>query len=97
MDCSRPGASAHGLFMQEYWSKLPGPPPGDPPDPGIWRFLHWQPVSLPLAPPGKSFLKDLHLKKVKEIYNYKCSKANALGEGGQNPTKEKNVPKVYSS
>ena len=54
MDCSWPGASAHGLFMQEYWSKLPCPPPGDLPDPWIWRLLHWQAVSLPLAPPGKT-------------------------------------------
>ena len=24
-----------GFSRQEYWSGLPGPPPGDPPDPGI--------------------------------------------------------------
>ena len=24
-----------GLSRQEYWSRLPCPPPGDPPDPGI--------------------------------------------------------------
>ena len=24
-----------GLSWQEYWSGLPFPPPGDPPDPGI--------------------------------------------------------------
>ena len=24
-----------GLFQQEYWSGLPFPPPGDPPNPGI--------------------------------------------------------------
>ena len=24
-----------GFFGQEYWSGLPRPPPGDPPDPGI--------------------------------------------------------------
>ena len=24
-----------GFFKQEYWSGLPGPPPGDLPDPGI--------------------------------------------------------------
>ena len=24
-----------GFFRQEYWSGLPCPPPGDPPDPGI--------------------------------------------------------------
>ena len=29
-----------GFFRQEYWSGLPGPPPGDLPEPGI------QPMSL---------------------------------------------------
>ena len=29
-----------GFSMQEYWSGLPGPPPGDLPDPGI------EPMSL---------------------------------------------------
>ena len=24
-----------GLSRQEYWNRLPRPPPGDPPDPGI--------------------------------------------------------------
>ena len=24
-----------GFYRQEYWSGLPCPPPGDPPDPGI--------------------------------------------------------------
>ena len=49
-----------GFLRQEYWSGLPCPPPGDPPDPGI------KPASLtvscvgglfflPLAPPGKPF------------------------------------------
>ena len=32
-----------GLFKQEYWSKLPFPPPGDIPDPGI------EPASLALV------------------------------------------------
>ena len=36
---------------------LPCPPPGDLPNPGIevhlLHLLHWQPGSLPLAPPGK--------------------------------------------
>ena len=28
---------------QEYWSELPFPPPGDPPNPGIEPcLLHWQ-------------------------------------------------------
>ena len=43
--------------IQEYWSGLPCPPPGDLPDPGIepasLTFPAWQAGSLPLAPPGK--------------------------------------------
>ena len=37
---------------QEYWSGLLFPYPGDLPDPGIKppHILHWQAVSLPLAP-----------------------------------------------
>ena len=36
MDCSPPGSSVHGILsMQEYWSGLPFPPPGDLPNPGI--------------------------------------------------------------
>ena len=42
---------------QEYWSRLPSPPPGDLSNPGIepdsLSFLHRQADSLPLAPPGK--------------------------------------------
>ena len=34
MDCSLLGSSVHGI-LQEYWSGLPFPPPGDLPDPGI--------------------------------------------------------------
>ena len=47
-----------GFSRQEYWSGLPGPPPGDLPDPGIepvpnLGLLYWQAGSLQLAPPGK--------------------------------------------
>ena len=44
-----------GFSRQEYWSGLPCPPPGDPPNPGIKPgcFLHWQVSSLPPAPPRK--------------------------------------------
>ena len=46
---------------QEYWSGSPCPPPGGLPNPGMvspasvrnLHLLHWQAVSLPLAPPGK--------------------------------------------
>ena len=40
-----------GFFSQEYWSGLPFPPPGDPPDPGI------KPVSPALA--GGFFTTEL--------------------------------------
>ena len=35
MDCSPSGSSVHGFSRQEYWGGLPGPPPGDLPNPGI--------------------------------------------------------------
>ena len=39
---------------QEYWSRLPFPPPGDLPDPGIKpRCPAWEADSLPTEPPGK--------------------------------------------
>ena len=46
-----------GFFRQEYWSRLPCPPPGDLPDLGMKPtslcLLHWQAGSLPLASPEK--------------------------------------------
>ena len=35
MDYSPPGSSVMGFSRQEYWSGLPGPPPGDLLDPEI--------------------------------------------------------------
>ena len=35
MECSPPGYSVVGFSLQEYWSGLPFPSPGDLPDPGI--------------------------------------------------------------
>ena len=35
MDHSPPGFSVHGIPRQEHWSRLPRPPPGGLPDPGI--------------------------------------------------------------
>ena len=35
MDHSLSGSSVHGILQQEYWSRLPCPPPGDLPDLGI--------------------------------------------------------------
>ena len=46
-----------GFSMQEYWSGLPCPPPGDHPNPGIEP---WSPTlqmdSLPTEPPGNTYL-----------------------------------------
>ena len=35
MDSSLPGSSSVGFSRQEYWSRFPGPPPGDLLNPGI--------------------------------------------------------------
>ena len=35
LDYNLPGSSVLGIFQAEYWSGLPFPPPGDPPDSGI--------------------------------------------------------------
>ena len=49
-DCSLPGL---GFPRQEYWSGLPFPSPGDPPDPGIEPMSPVSPAlwadSLPLS------------------------------------------------
>ena len=43
LDCSLASFSIHGIFIQEYWDKLPFLTPGDLPEPGI------EPVSPALA------------------------------------------------
>ena len=44
---------AMGFSRQEYWSELPFPSPGDPPDPGIKpRSPALQADTLPSEPPG---------------------------------------------
>ena len=35
MDQSLPGSSVNGILQAEVWSRLPRPPPGDLPDPGM--------------------------------------------------------------
>ena len=62
--CATPWTVAHqdplsvGFFRQEYWSGLPGLPPGDLPGPRLKlsfsRLLHWQMDSLSLVPPGNT-------------------------------------------
>ena len=52
MDYSLPCPSVHGFSRQEYWSGLPGPTPGNLPNPGIMEHPTKLPVlhsSFPLA------------------------------------------------
>ena len=59
-----------GFSRQEYWSRLPFPPPGDLPDPGIKRaFPALQAASLSTEPPREViciyklyYMFDLYLK-----------------------------------
>ena len=54
MDCSTPGSLSMEFCRQEYWSGLPFPSSGDPPDPGVKpRSSALQTDSLPSEPPGK--------------------------------------------
>ena len=34
-DSCLPGYTVHAILQQQYWNRLPCPPPGDPPSPGI--------------------------------------------------------------
>ena len=53
MGCSSPGSCGHGI-LQEYWSGLPFPSPGDLPHLGIEPgSCTLQADSLPSEPPGK--------------------------------------------
>ena len=56
LDCTQAPLSM-GFSRQEYWSRLPFPPPGDLPDQGIEHSSLTSPAlagsSLPLVPPGK--------------------------------------------
>ena len=67
MDCSPPGSSIHGIFKQEYWSRLPFPSPGTLPDPGIKpRSPALQADALPSEPPGKPSQNGHHQKVYKQ-------------------------------
>ena len=64
MDCSAPGSSVHGFFRQEHWSGLPGPPPGDLPNPEIKPGSPGlQADSLPAELPGKP-LREVQFSSV---------------------------------
>ena len=80
-----------GFSRQEYWSGLPGPPPGDLPNPGIeptsLMSLPLKAGSLPLVPAGKT-LKGL-MKQVAAIMM-----TTSLQLKGRN-TNEANANDVY--
>ena len=55
-----------GFSRQEHWSRLPWPPPGDLPNPGIKPgSLVLQEVSLPSEPPGQAFVVVQLLSRVR--------------------------------
>ena len=57
MNCSPLGSSIHGFSRLEYWSRLPFPPLGDLPNPGIEPVSpELQGSSLPLSHLGNSRL-----------------------------------------
>ena len=49
MDCNPPGSSIQRFPRKEYWSGLPGPPPGDLPDPEIELGSLVSPYEIPGA------------------------------------------------
>ena len=49
---ARQAPLSHGILRQEYWIGLPGPPPGDHPNPGV-KPPALQADSLPSERPGK--------------------------------------------
>ena len=70
---ARQAALSTGFSMQQYWSGLPCPPPGDLPYPGIKPVSLMSPVlaagSLPLTPPGKpNIYIYINIKSIQSIY-----------------------------
>ena len=60
MDCSL--GESTGFSMQEYWSGLPFPSPGDLPDPGIEsRCPALQTDSLPSEPPREAHFSTYYV------------------------------------
>ena len=72
MDYSPPGSSVHGVFRQEYWSRLPFPPPEDHPNPGAESMSPTSPALagrfLTTQPPGKPPYKYTHIKTLHAVY-----------------------------
>ena len=64
MDCGLPGSSVLGIFLQEYRSGLPFPPPGIFPIQGLsLHLLHWQAGSLLLSQLGSPKEDQRRVKK----------------------------------
>ena len=89
MVCSPPGSSVRGISQQEYWIRLPCPPPGVLPDLGIKTvFPSLLADILPSKPQGSSIQEDVgkiriskfqHLNSMKEVPTYspqKCFSAS---------------------
>ena len=74
---ARPAPLSMGFSRQEYWSRLPFPPPGDLHDPAeiepvsvtVTSNLHWQAGSLPLAPPGRPHFLSLYGEGIFPLIN----------------------------
>ena len=52
-----------GFSQQEYWSRLPCPPPGDLPDPGIKHMSPVSPRFFTTESPGKPSVEGERVKK----------------------------------
>ena len=64
-----------GFSRQEYWNRLPCPPPGDLPNPGIEPALCplcWQGGSSPLEPPGKPTYMCIYMYNMSSKTTYMC-------------------------
>ena len=61
---SLPGFSVHGIFREEYWSRLPCPPPGDLPHAGI------EPASLTFPALAGGFFTTSSTWEARYIHEY---------------------------
>ena len=70
-----------GFARQEYWSGVPFPTPGDPPNPGSNPMSLVSPVlglgSLPLVPPAEMYPNILTPGK----YQLRCEPYNGSSQG----------------
>ena len=74
LDCSRQALPPMGFSRQEYWSRLPWPPPGDLPDSGV------EPASSALA--GAFFTTEPQGKPPNYVYTHGKQSNRVLGSSG---------------